>query len=90
MNKKKRYSHEEIARILEAAASTTQSVEEFCREQGVHPQTYYGWKKKFGGMSGDDVQRLRQLEQENLRLKRALADAMLDNQILKELNAKKW
>ncbi|MBM4455611.1 MAG: transposase [Bryobacter sp.] len=88
--KKKRYSNEEIARILEAGASTNKSVEEFCREHGVHPQTYYGWKKKFGGMSGDEVQRLRQLEQENGRLKRALADAMLDNQILKELNAKKW
>ncbi|MFN7543974.1 MAG: transposase [Acidobacteriota bacterium] len=87
--KKKRHSHEEIARILEAGASTNQSVEEFCRAQGVHPQTYYGWKKKFGGMSGDDIQRLRQLEQENARLKRALADAMLDNQILKDLNAKK-
>ena len=56
----------------------------------MHAQTYYGWEKKFGGMNGDDVQRLRQLEQENGRLKRALADAMLDNQILKELNAKKW
>jgi putative transposase len=88
--KKKRYSNEEIARIMEAGASTNKSVEEFCREHGVHPQTYYGWKKKFGGMSGDEVQRLRQLEQENGRLKRALADAMLDNQILKELNAKKW
>jgi putative transposase len=88
--KKKRYSNEEIARILEAGASTNKSVEEFCREHGVHPQTYYGWKKKFGGMSSDEVQRLRQLEQENGRLKRALADAMLDNQILKELNAKKW
>lgn len=88
--KKKRYSNEEIARILEAGASTNKSVEEFCREHGVHPQTYYGWKKKFGGMSGDEVQRLRQLEQENGRLKRALADAMLDNQILKELNAKRW
>lgn len=88
--KKKRYSNEEIARILEAGAGTNKSVEEFCREHGVHPQTYYGWKKKFGGMSGDEVQRLRQLEQENGRLKRALADAMLDNQILKELNAKKW
>jgi putative transposase len=87
---KKRYSNEEIARILEAGVSTNQSVEEFCREHGVHPQTYYGWKKKFGGMNGDELQRLRQLEQENGRLKRALADAMLDNQILKELNAKKW
>ena len=87
---KKRYSNEEIARILEAGASTNKSVEEFCREHGVHAQTDYGWKKKFGGMNGDDVQRLRQLEQENGRLKQALADAMLDNQILKALNAKKW
>jgi putative transposase len=55
----------------------------------VHPQTYYGRKKKLGGLSGDEVQRLRQMEQENGRLKRALADAMLDNQILRELNAKK-
>lgn len=88
--KKKRYSNEEIARILESGARTNKSVEEFCREHGVHPQTYYGWKKKFGGMSGDEVHRLRQLKQENGRLKRALADAMLDNQILKELNAKRW
>jgi putative transposase len=65
MKQKKRYSHEEIARILEAVASTNHSVEEFCRAQGVHPQTYYGWKKKFDGMSGDDVQRLRQIEHAN-------------------------
>ena len=51
--KKKRYSNEEIARIFEAEASTKKSVEEFCREHGVHAQTYHGWKKKFGGMSGD-------------------------------------
>lgn len=78
------------SRGLEAGGKTNKTVEEFCREHGVHPPTYYGWKKKFGGMNGDDVQRLRQLEQEKGRLKRALADAMLDNQILKELNAKKW
>lgn len=88
--KKKRYSNEEIARILEAGEKTDKTVEEFCREHGVHAQTYYGWKKKFGGMSGEDVQRLRQLELENGRLKRALAEAMLDNQILKEISSKKW
>ena len=46
--KKKQYSNEESARILEAGASTNKSVEEFCREHGVHAQTYYGWKKKLG------------------------------------------
>jgi putative transposase len=88
--KKSRFTEQQIAQILEEGERTEMKVEEFCRKHGVHPQTYYGWKKKYGGMSGEDVQRLRMLEQENARLKRALADAMLDNQILKELNAKKW
>jgi transposase-like protein len=51
--KKKRYSNEEIAGIVEVGASTNKSVEAFCREHGVHPQACYGWKMKFGGMSGD-------------------------------------
>ena len=65
-------------------------MEEVCRKHGIHKQTYYGWKKRYNGLSGDELQRLKQLEQENGRLERALADAMLDNQILKEINAKKW
>ena len=65
-------------------------MDELCRKHAVQKATYYSWKKRYGGVAGDDLQRLKQLEQENHRLKRALADAMLDNQILKELNAKKW
>ena len=88
--KKKRYSEEQIVEILREAADTAISVDELCRKHGMHKQTYYGWKQKYEGASGEDIQRMKQLEQENARLKRALADAMLDNQILKEINAKKW
>ena len=61
-----------------------------CREAQVSDKSYYRWRREYGGMKVDQAKRLKQLEQENARLKRALADAMLDNQILKELNAKKW
>lgn len=88
--KQSRFTEKQMVEILAEGERGEQTVEELCRKHGIHKQTYYGWRKKFGGMSSDDVQRLRQLEQENGRLKRALADAMLDNQILKELNAKKW
>lgn len=88
--KQSRFTDKQIVGILEEGQRGEQTIDELCRKHGIHKQTYYGWKKKFSGMSGDDVQRMRQLEQENSRLKRALADAMLDNQILKELNAKKW
>ena len=65
-------------------------MERLCRKHGIHKQNYYWWKRKYRGLSGEELQRPKQLEQENARLKRALADAMLDNQILKELNPKKW
>ena len=85
-----KFSEQQIVAILEEGQRGEQTVEELCRKHGIHKQTYYGWRQKYSGLSGDDLQRLKQLEQENSRLKRALADAMLDNQILKELNAKKW
>lgn len=88
--KQSRFTEQQIVKILEEGQKGEQPVEELCRKHGIHKQTYYGWRRKFGGMSGDDVQKMRQLEQENGRLKRALAEAVLDNQILKELNAKKW
>jgi len=88
--KTSKFSEEQIAKILEEGEQGGQTVDELCRKHGIHKQTYYGWRKKYGGLSASDLQRMRQLEQENARLKRALADAMLDNQILKELNAKKW
>ena len=88
--KQNRFTEEQIVEILKEGERGETTVEEVCRKHGIHKQTYYGWRKRYNGLSGDELQRLKQLEQENGRLKRALADAMLDNQILKEINAKKW
>lgn len=88
--KKSRFSEEQIVAVLQEGEQGQTTVDELCRKHGIHKQTYYGWKRKYNGLSSEELQRLKQLEQENVRLKRALADAMLDNQILKELNAKKW
>lgn len=88
--KESRFSDEQKMAILQEANGGELTVDELCRKHGIHKQTYYGWRKRLGGMDEEDLQRLKALEQENARLKRALADAMLDNQILKEINAKKW
>lgn len=88
--KQSRFTEEQIVEILKEADGGQSTVEGLCRKHGIHKQTYYGWRKRYGGLGGDEIQRLKHLEQENGRLKRALADAMLDNQILKELSAKKW
>ena len=61
-----------------------------CRKHGVSSATFYKWKAKFGGLDVSDAKRLRSLEDENGRLKRMLADAMLDNAALKDLLGKKW
>jgi putative transposase len=63
---------------------------EVCRRHGISPATFYKWKGKFGGLEVSDARKLRQLEEENARLKRLLADTMLDNAMLKEIGAKKW
>ena len=65
-------------------------VSEICREHGISEPTFYNWKSKYGGMSVSELQRVKELESENSRLKRLVADLSLDNQILKEINAKKW
>ncbi len=61
-----------------------------CRKHGVSEATIYKWKAKFGGMDVSDARRLRQLEEENARLKKLLADAILDNAALKDVASKKW
>ena len=63
---------------------------ELCRRHGMSSATYYAWKAKFGGLEVSDAKRLRSLEEENARLKRLLADTMLDNAGLKDLLSKKW
>ncbi len=61
-----------------------------CRKHGVSEATFYKWKAKFGGLDVSEARRLRQLEDENTRLKKLLADAMLDNAVLKDIASKKW
>ena len=87
--KRKRYSEEQIIAILkehEAGAS----MPDLARRHGVSENTVYRWKSKFGGMEVSEAKRLRELEQENAKLKRLLAEAELDKAALKELVEGKW
>jgi putative transposase len=87
--KKSRFSDEEkIAILKEVRAGAT--VVTTCAKHNIGVQTYHGWKRKFGGMEVDEARRLRALEEECARLKRLVADLSIQNQILKEVNAKKW
>jgi putative transposase len=61
-----------------------------CRKHGISGATFYKWKAKFGGMDVSDARKLKALEDENTKLKKLLAEAMLDNAMLKDLNSKKW
>lgn len=87
--KRSRFSEEQIIAILreQEAGSPTAEV---CRRHGVSTATFYKWKAKFAGMGVSEAKRLKALEDENSKLKRLLADAMLDNTALKDLLGKKW
>ena len=87
--KKTRFTEEQIIRILKEADGTT-TVKEVCRRHGISPATFSNWRPKFGGMDVSDARRLKMLEDENRRLKKLVADQALDNQILRDLNSKKW
>ena len=63
---------------------------EVCRKHGISQPTFYAWKAKFGGMSIPDAKRLKKLEDENAKLKKLLAEAMLDNAVLKDITSRKW
>jgi putative transposase len=78
-----------VVRILKAAEAGV-NVSEICRKYGISDATYYNWKAKYGGMGVSDVRRLRQLEQENQRLKQIVADLTLDNQALKAVVGKNF
>ena len=82
--KKTRYTEEQIAFALKQAETGTR-VEEVCRKMGISEATFYNWKKKFGGMGVTELHRLRQLEEENQRLKRLVADLSLDKVMLQEV-----
>ena len=74
-------------RHLEGEAQAGVSVQDLCRKLGITEQTYYRWKKEYGGLRVEQAKRLKGLEQENARLKRLVADLSLDNSILKEVAA---
>jgi len=87
--KRKRFSEEQIIGILKEAESGL-PIAELIRKHAISEQTYYRWKSKFGGMELSDAKRLKQLEDENRRLKRLVADQALDIQILKDVNTGKY
>jgi putative transposase len=87
--KRKRFSEEQIIGILKEAEAGA-VVLDLCRRHGMSSATFYAWKAKYGGLEVSEAKRLQALEDENARLKRLLADAMLDNAGLKDLLAKKW
>ena len=87
--KRKRYSDEQIAFALRQAGSGT-AVAEICRKLGVSEPTFYRWKKQFAGMGTVEIRRLKQLEEENAKLKRLVADLSLDKTMLQDVLRKKW
>lgn len=87
--KGKRHKPEQIIRILQEAEAG-EKVSQVCQKHNISEQTYYRWKSKYGGMTVEEARRLKSLEEENTRLKNLVADLMLKNQILTEVNEKKW
>lgn len=87
--KRKHYSKEKIIRILNEHEAGSK-VDDICRRHEIASSTFYKWKAKFGGMDINEAKRLRDLEAENSKLKRLLADTMLDNAALKDVLSKKW
>ncbi len=87
---KKRFSEEQIVRILREAENGTQTIKDIAKANNITEQTFYKWRRKYGGMDVSDVRKLKNLEQENGKLKKLLAEQMLINEALKEINEKKW
>ena len=86
--RKSRFSEAQIIGLLKAV-ETGRKVADVCREQGIAEGTYFRWKSRYGGLEVSEARRLRELEEENRRLKHAVADLTLDKQILKEALARK-
>jgi putative transposase len=87
--KRSRFNEEQIIAILKEQEGGMPTAE-VCRRHGISSATFYKWKSKFGGLEVSEARRLRSLEEENSRLKKLLAEAMLDNAVLKDLASKKW
>lgn len=86
--KKSRFSEQQIAFILKQADDGV-GIEEVCRKEGISQQTYYWWRKKYAGLMPSELRRLKQLEEENNRLKRMVADLSLDKEMLQDVIKRK-
>jgi putative transposase len=86
---KKRFSEEQIIKILREAEKGEQTISEVCRRNEISENTFYKWRQKYGGMEIADMRRLRELERENTRLKRLLAERMIEVDALREVLSKK-
>lgn len=87
--KKKTFSEEQIIRILREGEGSD-CIRDVCRKHNVTEQTYYRWRNKYGGMELSELKRMKELERENQQLKKLVADQALENQMLKDVNSKKW
>ena len=87
--KPRRFTEEQIIGILKQAQAGMKIVD-LCRQNGISDATFYTWRSKYGGMEVSEAKRLKQLEDENKKLKQMLADAMLENRAIKDVLSKKW
>jgi len=88
--KESKFNEEQIIKILRQAATGEQTIAAVCREHAVAENTFYKWRQKYGGMEVSEARRLRELEKENARLKRLLAERLVEIDAMKEVVAKKW
>ena len=87
--KKSKFTESQIVKAIKENEAG-RSVDDLCRELGIAKGTFYNWRKKYAGMEAQDLKRLRELEEENRRLKQMYADLALDNKMLKDVLSKKW
>ena len=87
--KRSRFSEEQIIAMLREQEAGMKTAD-LCRKHGISAATFYQWKAKYGGLDVSEARRLKMLTDENAKLKKLLAEAMLDNAMLKDLNSKKW
>jgi len=87
---KKTFSDEQIVGILRGFEASGLTIKEYCRQRQVSEQTFYKWRKRFGTMEVEEIRHFKQLQQENVRLKKLLAERDLEIDVMKEVLAKKW